>query len=726
METQADKKFSRHQLEQIRLGKEAKIDTSYYENPEFNIMQMTQIRMGLEQKLDVSVYANPEYVSFQMEEIRKGLLNRVNVSLYASPQMSYEKMKQIRKGLQEGIDLTKYSSLPPAMLHVLRKSIHAKINIVPYIKEGYDAEQIEEILPALIRKIDIKPYILTTFRGVAIREIRIGLEMGIDVSLYANFEMDWRQMREIRLGLENRIDVSYYCNAYYNWRQMREIRKGLEQGLDVSSYASLMYTTKDMEKKRLELEEQKRLYCQSDTEMLPEVHELEADSEQIMVVLSEDEMSCEVVNMPEEAAITKDQIYQVLQKNGIVYGIDEDAVEYIASGKADKVEIIPIAKGSRPTEGKDGWYEYLFRQEVARTPKKLDDGTVDYQSVEWFEIVKKDQVIARYHEAGLGECGYTVTGKKIPALRGKEQKMLHGQGFYVEDGKNYIASMTGRIEMRDHEIVINSVYVFDEITRATGNVDLDGSVYIKGNVGSNTTIKATGDIVIDGFIESAVIESGTSVFLRQGMNAGKNGRVKAGENVAGKFFEGVIVEAKGDICCNYSMDAELYAGGKIILSGEKGSLIGGKASGRLGVSVYSAGNASALSTFIQIGVDEKIYAKLHSIEKKMEEIAKELKVLRTAYEEFCEKYEPEVRNNMRFFIKLEKAIYTKELEETNCTGQKKAIWEEIENAKNAKGIIKGKVYEGVTFEVNGLRWKAKTTSNITIKKVKDKISIYRN
>lgn len=726
MDTGAQTKYSRHQLEQIKQGRDAGLNTSYYENPAFNIMQMTQIRMGLEEKLDVSLYAKVEYASFQMEEIRKGLLNKVDVSLYASPEISYEQMRQLRKGLQEGINLVKYISLPAVMLGVLRKSIRSKINIVPYIKEGYDAEQIEEIIPALVKKLDIKPYISMQLRGVAIREIRIGLEMGIDVSLYANSDMDWRQMREIRLGLENRIDVSYYCNAYYNWRQMREIRKGLEQGLDVSVYASLMYTTHDMEQKRIGLEEEKKLYCQQESELLPEVHELDGDSDQIMIVLSEDEMSCEVVSMPDEANVTKEQIYQILQKNGIVYGVDEEVVEYIASGQAEKVEIIPIAKGSRPTEGPEGWYEYLFRQEVARTPKKLADGTVDYQSVEWFEIVKKGQIVARYHPAGMGECGYTVTGKKIPAQRGKEKKMLHGQGFTVEDGINYIASLTGRIEMRDQEILISSVYVFDEITRATGNVDLDGSVYIKGNVGSNTVVKATGDIVIDGFIESAVIESGTSVFLRQGVNAAKNGRITAGENVAGKFFEGVTVEAKGDICCNYSMDANLHAEGKIILSGEKGSLIGGRALGRQGVSVYSAGNESALPTFIQIGVDEEVYAKLRNTEKSLEEIDKELKVLRTAYEDFCEKYEPEVRNNMKFFIKLEKAIYTKELEETHCTQQKKQILEKIENAKNAKGVINGIVYDGVVFEVNGLRWKAKETSNITIKKVKDKISIYRN
>lgn len=725
MERKKEEKYSRHQLEQIKLGRDAGLDTSIYENPAFDIMQMRQIRLGMEEHIDVSLYAKTEYASFQMEEIRKGILNKVDVSVYASPKIPYEKMRQIRKGLQEGINIIKYVNMPAAMLQVLRKAVRARINIVPYIKEGYDAEQLEEIMPALRKKLDIHPYISTALRGIAIREVRIGLEMGTDVSMYANPEFDWRQMREIRLGLENRVDISNYSNSYFDWQQMQEIRLGLEAGVDISRYKKLMYTAADMKKLRMQLEEEMQVYSEESADASLEMHPVNQASDQLMIIISEDEMTCDIVNIPDENSVTEEQIYQVLQENGIVHGIDKEAVAYIASGKAEKVEVIPVAKGSRPTEGPEGWYEFLFRKEVARTPKKLDDGTVDYQSVEWFEIVKKDQVVAKYHSADVGECGYTVTGKEILAPRGKEKKMLHGQGFHV-DGNDYIASITGRIELREDEILISSVYVFDEITRATGNVDLDGSVYIKGNVGSNTKIKATGDIVVDGFIESAVIESGTSIFLRNGINAARKGLIKAGENVAGKFFEGVTVQAQGDICCDYAMDAQLYAEGKIVLSGEKGIVIGGRTSGRQGVYLYGAGNASAMPTYIQIGVDEKIYAMLRETEQALEDIDKELTILQTAYEEFCEKYAPEVRNNMAFFIKLEKAIYTKELESKQQTKKKQEIMENIEKAKNAKGVIRGKIYDGVIFEVNGLQWRAKESGNITIKKVKNKISIYRN
>lgn len=45
-------------------------------------------------------------------------------------------------------------------------------------------------------------------------------------------------------------------------------------------------------------------------------------------------------------------------------------------------------------------------------------------------------------------------------------------------------------------------------------------------------VRATGDIVIDGFVESAVIESGGNIVLRNGVNASNQGLIYAKEKIA--------------------------------------------------------------------------------------------------------------------------------------------------------------------------------------------------
>ena len=644
--------FTKKQKEQIELGKKQGLDTSVYAKPEYNVMQMMQIREGMLEKLDVKQYLNPAYNWLQMEEIRKGLSEGLDITSYNKIEIPYDKMREIRKGLRDGINMGPYAVLEAGILREVRRAIRAKVSIKDYIQQGYGPKQLDVIIKAEEKGLNVKPYLSKQFRSIAIQEIVTGLEMGVDVSVYAKPDFDWRYMREVRLGLENRVNISRYIHPFFDWKQMREIRLGLEEGLDVSGYAKLMYTALDMQKKRKQME-------LAFIENLQVQEEHRAENSGIIVVTSADEMEAGVICSDAYNGMERSAFMDLLISEGIVKGFDEENIETVLSGKQEKDTVIVVARGKKPVDGKDGWYEYFFRTEVARSPKQLEDGTVDYQNIEWFETVNESQKIVEYHSAECGTDGYTVTGKVLAAHCGKEQKMLRGKGFrLLDDKKNYISTMTGRIEIRGNELIISQLFVFDELTMAIGNLDIIGSVYIRGNVGSNVVIKATGDIAVDGFIESAVLECGGEIFLRNGVNAAGRGIIRAAGNVAGRFFEAVTVEAGADIYCNYSMDAELRAEGMIVLSGEKGSLIGGCASGIRGIQAFHIGNTAGVPTLVQIGADDKMQIESATVETKLDKVKKELELLRNAWMDMRKKYSPEVRNTMDIYIKIENAIFT--------------------------------------------------------------------
>lgn len=711
--------FVRNQIKQIEQGRQEGLDVSIYARPEFTSMHMQQIRMGLLDGLAVEKYADPSYDWFQMEEIRKGMLEGINIEGYASPEIPYEKMRQVRKGLMEGVDLVPYLQLDAGILRQLRKAIAAKVNIIPFIREGYQPEQLEQIRQALEKKLEIGPYLTKELRGTAIREIGNGLEDGVDVAVYATPQYNWQQMREIRLGLENRLEVSLYVNPFFGWQQMQEIRLGLEEGLDARRYARLMYTATDMKKIRQEM--------QKEFSVEP-VHKetMQEHAGNFWISISDNEMEAYLV-CERPGTITRDQIRDMLREEGVVEGIDENAIGSIPAGKVEAGKTFLLASGVEPQDGRDGWYEYFFRLEVARTPKHLEDGTVDYQDIEWFEVVEENQKIAYYHEAEQGKNGYTVTGIALPAHKGKEQSVLRGRGFrLLPDGKTYIAAMNGRIELQGKQLLITKLFIFDEITMATGNVNVDGNVYVRGNVGSRTIIKATGDIVVDGFIESAYLESDADMFLRQGMNASGEGALKAAGNIAGKFFEAVKVQAGADIRANYCLNSELYAGRRVTISGEKGSLVGGKTYGAQGISVFHVGNRSGVPTGIKVGIDELARREKRRIEKEIGEVKKELAVFRDAYVEIEKRCTPEVRNSMELYIKVENAIYTKEKELEKLKEEEAKLQEKWKAAKEAAVAIRGTLYEGVEFEINELRWTSRSAQNIRIKRVNNRIAVYKN
>lgn len=710
------------QIREIEAGEEAGLDVSVYAKKEFLAIQMREIRKGLKAGLDVSVYARPEYDWFQMKELRKSLQRGLDISRFCSPDISYDRMRQVRKGLLEGLDLTRFVKLDADILRQLRKAYVSKVSIIEYVKDGYRAEQLEEIRTALEKGLDMDPYLTNEYRGVAIREIRLGLEEGLDVARYAKIEYGWRQMREIRLGMERRIDTTLYENPLYSASQMKEIRVGLEEGLDVSEYHSLMYTATDMKRihRRL-LEELAMQIVQGSRET---VH-----FEDFLISVSSDGMEAYLeIFAEEDRTYRREDLEEALRKEGIVSGILQEELDHMVKDKIYHRGVL-VAKGTSPQKGQDGWYEYFFDREDIGKPKILEDGSVDYQSIRWFEMVEEGEKIASYHEATEGIPGKTVWGTELKTTRGKEKKILTGKGFIqLYDKKTYVAAYGGKVELEEEKGILNisKVCVLSEVTLATGNIDFDGCVYVNGDVGRGTVIKATEDVIIDGGVEAATIQCGGSALLRQGMNGDGSGRIVAEKNIEGKFFEAVSMSAGKDIRANYCLNCHVKADGAVVISGTKGVLAGGRIRAVGGLECFHLGNRAELNTMVSLGVNDHMIKTQRDVETKMASVHKELSILGNALMKFQRTYSAEVRNTMDMYIKIENAIYTKELEQEKLYKKKMRLEESIQGMAGAKAVVRGILHEGCMIEIDKLHWISSEARNVTVKRVGNRIAVYGN
>ncbi len=708
--------FTQDQKQEIEKGIMEGLDVSVYADPKYLAIQMLQIRTGLEEHLPVEVYASPKYDWFQMDEIRKGLKSGVDIEKYASPDIPFDVMRQIREGLEEGIDLSQAKNFKAGVLKELRIATRKKIDISQYIWQGYDEEQLEEIRIALENRIDIDPYISVDKRGAVIREIALGLAENLDVSCYSDEKMNWRQMRQIRIGLEKRLDVTAYKNALYSWQQMREIRLGLENGLDISEYNSFLYTASEMERRRLKLMD----------EAIQTAEEEKTEYNDFVLIVSSDEMEAHIVVSEVGIKIQKEYILDALKNQNIVYGIDDAMLDDIENNGANN-EIIKIAQGTPATTGNDGWYEYLFDPDIKATPIVLEDGSVDYQHVKWFEMVKAGQTVAYYHPAELGKDGTKVTGEVIPGTRGKEKPAIKGSGIkYHPTEFAYVAAVDGKIDAKDGRIDISEVLQLDDVTRSTGNVYFNGSIYVRGTIGDGVEVKAEKDILVDGFTESAALDAGGNIILKKGNNAGGRGYIRAGGNVIGRFFENTRVTAGGSIKADYCLKCIVRAENSIEIMNTNGMLAGGMIFAGERIECYSLGNSAGLATKVTVGRKKEQEAEMAKLEQKQKEIDKELQLLQNAYTDFQRKFTPEERNNNQMYIKLESAIYTKENEKKEVAEAQENLQEKMQRNRIAKVIAKGPVYEGVLVNVNGAQWRSKRISNITLKDSDNKIFIYRN
>ncbi|MCH5270202.1 MAG: DUF342 domain-containing protein [Lachnospiraceae bacterium] len=718
--------YTQDQVTMIEEGLNAGLDVSAYRNKDFLAFQMYQIREGLLEGLPVEHYAKPEFDWFQMEEIRLGLLEGVNISIYADPKIHYEKMRQLRLGLHDGINLTPVLNLDSGIIEEIREAKLAKVDISKYVKMRYDAEQLHSIRLALEDGIDIEPYLIDDFRGVAISEIHKGLKSGLDVTEYAKTEYTWQQMREIRLGLEQRVDISIYSDPLYRWRQMREIRLGLEAGLPVSVYKSLMYPADEMVKMRQELLKEIMEEEQLEQQELPSesIEAAEPIGDDIMAVTTAQRNMQAYLTISEQGrTFSKKEIRDFLESKGIVKGIQEDKLDTISQGKYT-AEPILIAQGSIPKKGADGWYEFFFRTNVEKKPRRLADDSVDYQNIEWFETVKEGQKIAYYHEAEEGVDGYMVTGEPVIARKGTEMKRLTGSGFHVDDDKKtYWAAMDGMIKLRDTRIDISKKLILEEITTATGNLDFDGSIVIQGKVGSGVRIKATDDIMIEGSVGAAMIECGGSIILKQGMNSAGKGYIRAAGDIVSKFFESTKVYAGGNIQANNCLHSELFAEGKIEVMN---TIVGGKVESKTEIQTYDAGNRVGVATSLAITIGDEAKRERFRTEEEIKKVAGELETLKKSYEDFQAKYAPEIRNTMDIFLKLENAIFTKEKQSKELEEKIMALDEDLKKLDLTQIVIKGNAYEGVAFAMKGIGWKPANLYNVTVKLKNNRLEIINN
>ncbi len=642
MKEEGIRKYSDEQLEEIKKGKEAGLQTEIYENPEFLPIQMMQIRLGLEEGLPVEKYATIACDLFQMEEIREGL--------------------------KEGIDLSEYRTYPPGILYQLRMAHADGIDLTAYLHEGYDKEQLREIRKALKQNLPIKDWIDTSLRAAFIHEIALALKENLNLSLYLDKQMNWQQMREIRLGLEHRVDISLYKNVLYAPGQMREIRLGLEEGIPVDDYASFMYTAREM-KLRRELFKKHR-----------------------------------------------EELLEISQQTG------EEAAEIEAR---------------EPENGKDGYYEFFFemddfekfissecrekikgRYKKGLRGQKKDEEPVKILNHKGFSAVKEGDVLAVYHEATIGRAGVAKDGSVILGTKGKELPPLEGTCFTLaQDGKTYVASKSGVVEFTENRIEITNLLVLDEVTSFDQDMRFDGFVHVLSDVKDGACLYAERDILIDGFVEDAVIEAKGNVFVREGINAGAfaKGSIKAGGSVITCFCERAVVYAENMIKAGYSLNSSLRAENAVEMDEKVGRIIGGCTTAGDYVSAYEIGNEKENLTTVTVGKLNEVLFEDRKLNAQMRALKEEQKLLYASYQQFKKKYSPEVRNANPLFSKLESAIYTKRLEEEELRKKQTELKLREIRARKACVTVNGILYPGVTIRINDVPLHADQLECVTLK-----------
>jgi uncharacterized protein (DUF342 family) len=403
--------------------------------------------------------------------------------------------------------------------------------------------------------------------------------------------------------------------------------------------------------------------------------------------------------------LRRDQILSEIKKNNIVAGIDDSLLDFLMEDRVHGKKYL-IASGDEPTVGDHGFNTMMFDTSASTLkPKLLEDGTVDYKNLDNVKMAYRGDVLARVTKPTIGEDGFDVTGEVLPGREGKPApRMPKGKGTRISDcGNELIAEITGKLIIIDGKVNVSEVYeVEQDVGPNTGNINFNGSVIVRGNVMTDFSIKATGNVEIFGVVEGAEIYSGGNIWVSRGITGMSKAYLQANGDISAKTIQNANLEAGGCIYAETIMHSTAKAKGSIELGGKKALLVGGDVHAYRGIDARIVGSTMGTSTNVHIGSDQNY---LQEYNEKLSEYAN----LKLKYQENLYFLNSMVKKNQVDIA--QKEIRTSLLNTINATrtlkGQMANVKAKIKHLKelvdtdNTRSVlvVHDVVYPGVTIRI---------------------------
>ena len=352
---------------------------------------------------------------------------------------------------------------------------------------------------------------------------------------------------------------------------------------------------------------------------------------QIIFSLTQDELECRIhLEVKVDGAVpVLDQVLGLLAADGIVFGIDNEALQQLLNeAKPGKSSNGTAALGEYPQRGKDGTLAYSFAPlEPPPTSGSEDTDTekqpVDFRNVQQFINVDPDQEIGRILPPTSGIPGKTVRGKPVAAESGKPLLLKLGQNVRAggDSGELLFAEIHGRVKLEGEVVHVVEEYVVDgDVDFSVGNIRFNGFVEIRGDVLDGFQVSASKGLKITGNVGSCrLISHGSIEFC--GMDGQGKGSILCGGTLTAQFVHDSTVECWGAmhaavelrncfVHCRSSLTAGLLAGGEYIALS--------------GIEAKKVGAPSAVKTLLHSGVDYHDLDRMHVLMAQLEELQEKL------------------------------------------------------------------------------------------------------
>lgn len=429
-------------------------------------------------------------------------------------------------------------------------------------------------------------------------------------------------------------------------------------------------------------------------------------AETMHLEVSEDVMKVNARFYPpskEGALLNYQDIVNGLISEGIKVGGKDEVIENFFRCR-EYCKNYVIAEGIPLVYGNDASIEYFFNTDLNAKPKENEDGSVDFHHLDNIAHVSAGDVLAKLTSENPGKPGMNVYGAIVKPPVYQREKLKFGKNIELSKDKHTITAMVnGHASLVDDKVFVSNLYEVENVDVATGDIEYEGNVLVKGNVTSGFIIRAKGDIEIRGVVEGATLISDGQIILQRGIQGMSRGILKAKGNIISKFIESAKVNAGGYIHTESILHSKVSAKGEINIVGKRGYVTGGVVRSACLVAAKTIGSPMGTDTTIEVGADPNMKENYTTIIKEIKEFEKELgriKPVITAYGKKIGqgfKFTKEQSVSIQTLVEQSKEITEKLKEHKKLAADLKQIFA-VET--NARIKVSDTVYPGVKLVIS--------------------------
>lgn len=297
------------------------------------------------------------------------------------------------------------------------------------------------------------------------------------------------------------------------------------------------------------------------------------------------------------------EVDAALAQAGVCFGIDEEVRAELAARLGDTEYSnarVAVAVGERLQPGRDGWFEPAFH--VGIQPGHLaSDGRIDFYDRELLKPAAPRQELGRVRSPLSGIEGRNVRGEVLApapvhpcALRLESGVALGTDGIVRATRAGVIVYVEGQsLDVSSHVVHQGAIDLH------SGSLETRGSLTIRGDIQPSFSVRAEGDVVVEGTVEGGTLIAGGNIQVKPGIQGGYAGIVCARGDVTARHADRATVKAGGGIRLESATHCELSADWMRISHAVRG----GRAAAQRSVVTHEAGSPrGSIATTLEAAV----------------------------------------------------------------------------------------------------------------------------